>query len=571
MSISKRADASQITAETTFQDTEEAPLTASRRWPIEWILLALILGLALLVRWRMLPLPLERDEGEYAYGAQLLQGRGLLYRDLHSMKWPGIYAAYSIIISVLGETREAIRQGLLVINLASALAVFLIGRELMERRFAAWSAAVYLVLTVLPVTQGIIANAEHFALVFPLYGAWLLMVSLKHRLWAGLFLAGCLMGLGPTMKQHSVMFVIWGGLLPFCLPLPRTLTAFLRHVREAAIYSAGVLTVFGIMFAAIYRLGIWPEFQLWTMEYTKGYTSQIPLDRAWKFFIFNFTPIMKITWPVFLMAVAGLFSILRRKEIWSIACGAGLLLSGIAATLPGFYFRTHYFLFIMPGVAILAGFGLRAMQVWSERTPDSSRRWIAGGVTVMTLLIPISLQAGLMLKQPMNVVSRAMYGGNPFVETPILSAYLKEQMTPEDRVVIFGSEPQLCFESQRLLAGGFVYMYPLMERHSLSGAMQAQMIEEVTAARPEFAVQVAIQSSWLGRPDSDPMLVSWMNEYLETEFSPCGLVLLYPDQESDFFLEDDGETLDLRQLPFDDDAARIMIYRRRERGVREQD
>ena len=37
-----------------------------------WLGLAVVLGFNFFVRWRLLGMPLERDEGEYAYAGQLL-------------------------------------------------------------------------------------------------------------------------------------------------------------------------------------------------------------------------------------------------------------------------------------------------------------------------------------------------------------------------------------------------------------------------------------------------------------------------------------------------------------------
>ena len=37
-----------------------------------WVLLAVVIGLIVLIRIRLLAIPLERDEGEYAYAGQLM-------------------------------------------------------------------------------------------------------------------------------------------------------------------------------------------------------------------------------------------------------------------------------------------------------------------------------------------------------------------------------------------------------------------------------------------------------------------------------------------------------------------
>lgn len=48
------------------------------------------------IRLRLLALPLERDEGEYAYaGQRILEGHPP-YERLYNMKWPGTYYCYAL-------------------------------------------------------------------------------------------------------------------------------------------------------------------------------------------------------------------------------------------------------------------------------------------------------------------------------------------------------------------------------------------------------------------------------------------------------------------------------------------
>jgi hypothetical protein len=78
-----------------------------------------------LIRIRLLAIPLERDEGEYAYAGQLML-RGIPpYQLAYNMKFPGVYAAYALIISIFGQTNVGIHLGLLIANMATILIVFL--------------------------------------------------------------------------------------------------------------------------------------------------------------------------------------------------------------------------------------------------------------------------------------------------------------------------------------------------------------------------------------------------------------------------------------------------------------
>ena len=102
------------------------------RWIIQhwdWIVVAIIILSAAAIRVHLLGVPMERDEGEYAYAGQLILQGIPPYAQVYNMKLPGIYAAYALIMSVFGETRVAIHLGLLFTNAATAFLLFLLGRK----------------------------------------------------------------------------------------------------------------------------------------------------------------------------------------------------------------------------------------------------------------------------------------------------------------------------------------------------------------------------------------------------------------------------------------------------------
>ena len=69
-----------------------------------WVLAATVLGLTIASRIRLLGIPLERDEGEYAYAGQLMLKGIAPYKLAYNMKFPGTYAAYAVMISIFGQT-----------------------------------------------------------------------------------------------------------------------------------------------------------------------------------------------------------------------------------------------------------------------------------------------------------------------------------------------------------------------------------------------------------------------------------------------------------------------------------
>jgi hypothetical protein len=104
---------------------------------------ALAILFTIFVRVRLLNVPLERDEGEYTYVAQLMLRGVAPYLKAYTMKLPGATLMYAIYMSVLGETAAGIRFGLLLVNLLSTTMVFLLGRRLGDRFVGAVAAAAF--------------------------------------------------------------------------------------------------------------------------------------------------------------------------------------------------------------------------------------------------------------------------------------------------------------------------------------------------------------------------------------------------------------------------------------------
>ncbi len=71
----------------------------------------LVVLLAAFIRYRLLDMPLERDEGEYAYAGQLILQGIPPYELAYNMKLPGTYYAYALGMAVFGQTTACFFAG----------------------------------------------------------------------------------------------------------------------------------------------------------------------------------------------------------------------------------------------------------------------------------------------------------------------------------------------------------------------------------------------------------------------------------------------------------------------------
>ncbi len=502
--------------------TDEVPRSGS--WWAPALALAAILIFVAVVRLGVAATPLERDEGEYAYAGQLILQGTPPYAAAYNMKFPGTYYAYAAILAVFGETPAGIREGLLLVNAATIVLVFLVGRRSLGTRSAVVAAWVFALLSMSPRIMGLFAHATHFVLL-PLVAALWIVVGRAPTTWRRALLAGVLAGLAVLMKQHAVVFV--PAVAAFVLWRDwRTSGTGLSRVMPAGLVLAGAAAPFAMLCAALALYGVFGTFWFWTIDYARAYVSVVPLSAAPGIFAAGWRTVTESSLPLWVCGGVGM--ILLWATRWPAEVRVfltGLAVASLGAMTPGFYFREHYFILLLPAVALLAGVGVETMSRWRWRAlPD----WLAGGVALALVgacsaVFIVGQRATLFAASP-DDVSRAVYQSAYFVDAREVAQRLWEATAPDDRIAVLGSEPEIYFYAGRRAATGYMYTYALMEPQPYAARMQDEMIRQVEAAHPKFLVAVLNQSSWLMRPDSERRILEWIPRYLETCYDQIDVV-----------------------------------------------
>ncbi len=361
-----------------------------------WILFALVLGTVVFVRVRLLAIPLERDEGEYAYAGQLML-RGIPpYEFAYNMKFPGTYAAYALIMAVFGQTPAGIHFGLLLINLATIALVYFIASRLMNRPGAIVAAAAFAVLSVTPSVLGLAAHAEHFVML-PALGATLLLLDRQQTPRASrIFASGALFGLAVLMKQPAIFFLVFGG----CYLLYRDFRARIGGKSSAlhlAIFAAGAAVPLIFALVALWVTGVLPKAWFWTVNYARAYGSTVPLGEGMLIARHMTAKIFDGLWPLGILALLGVAGLLCQGRLrQNTVFIALLLLASGAALSSGLYFREHYYVCVLPILSLLVGVAVAALlEVFGRWRP------IVSGIPVIVvaaaLIYPLVGRARLFL------------------------------------------------------------------------------------------------------------------------------------------------------------------------------
>ena len=506
---------------------ENQPVTTStlvrgllaRFWP--WLVVLVVLLFIGFIRVRLLKMPLERDEGEYAYAGQLLLQGIPPYELAYSMKLPGMCYAYALGMTVFGQTISGVHLTLLVVNSLTSIFVFLLGRKLFGVTAGLVACASYALMSVSVAVLGMAAHATQFVVLFAVPATLLLLCAAGLNERRTFFFSGLLYGLAFLMKQPGICFGCFGAFF-LLWRAARNRCLFTRDfVGSILTFGVAMILPFAFFCLAAVVAGDFGRFWFWTFDYASSYATGCTFSDG----IQNLGLQVLSQFPVYVgfwtIAGAGLIvalrkSKLRRELIFALA----FLFFSFLGTTPGLYFRQHYFVLLLPAVAILTGMAVTFLQTGLSQKAKIIPLLVFAGV----LCWNIHLQAWMFFRYTPLQLCQVIYGSNPFVESLSVAKYIREHSKPDARIAVIGSEPQIYFYSGRHSVTGYIYTYPLMESQPYAAAMQQEMIGEIEAGKPEYIVLVMHRLSWLLRPTSDPSIFKWAENYTRQFYEPVGLI-----------------------------------------------
>lgn len=495
-------------------------------WQKTWLLdvgMAFFLLLALFLRYRFLEVPLERDEGEYAYMGQLLLHGSLPYSEAYNMKFPGIYFAYALILALFGQTHTGIHSALLLVNIATSLILFIVGRRWIDGVSGWVAGSSFLVLALSPSLQGYWANTEHFIIFFVSLGFFLILLAEEKGKSGYLFFGGLSLGFSFLIKQHAIFFLIFGFLYVCFVYFTKGHGHYQIWLAKAGLFSFGLAIPFFLIVILFSTQGLFEQFFFWTFRYAAKYASQLTIYEGIPYFKKNFSPIVITNFPIFVFILFGLVGTagMKSKPIRSLWV-YGFFIASFFAICPGWFFRPHYFILLLPSLALLSGIG--ASSILKKLPPQKGAVATVLILFFISLLYPVYNQRKPLFSFTPEELCRRVYGLNPFPESLQIADFIKKNTSKEDTIAVVASEPQIYFYSQRKAATGYIYTYPLMESHGFALKMQEEMIRQIESAAPEYILYTNIPTSWLMGKESKMLIFDWLNGYLDGRYALDGVV-----------------------------------------------
>jgi 4-amino-4-deoxy-L-arabinose transferase-like glycosyltransferase len=523
-----------------------------------WIIFIASLAAVLIVRWRLLNIPLERDEGEYAYLGQLLLQGISPYKLAYNMKLPGTYAMYALFMASFGQSIRGIHLGFLFVNLASIALVFFISKRLFNFIAGIFSAITFAFLSLSRSILGVQAHATHFVVFMALCGLTLLLKAAETEKKKLIFFSGLFFGLAFLMKQQGAFF------LPFGIFYLSWAHFQKRPAQQSSLASKLITYVFGsiLPFAftclILFFAGVFDKFWFWVFQYASKYSSHLPLHAAWEIFINQLIYVINPFRSIWYVAVLGLVCLFidakARKHVILIVA---LLITSFLTICPGLIFREHYFVTLLPIISILVGCCINSTYEFIKNRKHAAIFSLAPVIIFAAFLsYSIYQQKDYFFVANPAQISRQTYGANPFIESVEIANYLKANSTPDDTIAVLGSEPQIYFYSQRHSATGYIYTYALMENQPYALKMQGEMIKEIESARPKYLVLVNVYASWLWQAGAEKMIWEWFKIYSQKYYKIVGIVDIISKDTTNYYWDAQAQNVKPHSASF------VLVFKR---------
>jgi hypothetical protein len=347
---------------------------------------------------------------------------------------------------------------------------------------------------------------------------------------AGFFWSGALFGVSFLMKQPGGAFAMFGCVLLLWAAWRHPAPNGQEHAQRLALYAAGVAAPIVLTGLILWRAGVWDKFWWWTMTYARTHATILAWAdgraRLATFFA-------NIYWDgVFWgLALAGLVVVLigkgRADEKFFFL---SLLFFSILAVCPTLHFTNHYFVLMLPVVALLAARAFVPAAGWLAAQPLALARaapWILFGLVLASVAWSRLYLFALLGPQD---AAAWIYTSNDFQVYPVLADYLNRHTPAKATFAVLGSEPELLFYTHRRSVTGYIYMYDLVQTHPFRERMAKEMMSEVEQGKPDYVVFVNVFYSWLPfEPEGLNQVQNWLMQYTGSQYDPYGVVTFPPN------------------------------------------
>lgn len=178
--------------------------------------------------------------------------------------------------------------------------------------------------------------------------------------------------------------------------------AFLLERDEGEYAYAGQLLLQRISpYKLVARAGVFAAFRYSAIDYAAPYGALISPAEGLQFLWSRIPQLVNGDWLRGVIGICGAIASLVVRKFFNFAPTLiALLICSAAAVSPAFYFRPHYFILMLPSVALAAGAVLGAMAT------NAVPRWISLAAVIFALAFPLFHHPGVLFRDSLAELAR---------------------------------------------------------------------------------------------------------------------------------------------------------------------
>lgn len=409
-----------------------------------------MIGLAVMTRLPAIFYPRAiDDEAVYGVVARVMLAGGLPYRDAIERKPPLLFAVYWAVFRLFGAYDWVALHliGVMWVLLTMA-GLFVMARRLGGRRAGIYAALSYALVQPFATAKNLAFNGE-VLMNLPLVWAYALILAQRPGKIAVPVVAGALLGAAFLLKQPAAIAAVPLGLYLLCAPLWREGKSWGRAFQQAAALTTGFAAVLGVTVAILWRYGLMSEAWYWTMaDHSVPHVFWGHAAEHSALFLLMALPLILplVAWHPLQRAWHG-----REAELWTVLGWLGVSVVGAAA---GGRFYPHYYIQIVPPLAVLAGITYARVHEFAPvplaNTKVARANWVsprfAGIWLAVAGLVTFCIQTGQLLGDRASSAA---------------ANYVAERAQPADRLFVWGQETKFYIDAGLLPASRYIATYPL--------------------------------------------------------------------------------------------------------------
>ena len=483
-------------------------------WLCRWLGIFGLIVLFVALRWNNFNAPLTRDEGEYAYAAQLLEHGMVPYESAFIQKPPMVFYSYELSNFFLPHIFWAPRILACVFVALSTVLLGFIARVEFGTGFALPTMWLVTPMLLLPGIEQFTANTEMFMLL-PLLGTVAIYChSRQHGHKAEHWFAAGLLGAGTLLYKYTALpvllfvYVVW------------SIEMWCANKKISSLCRCWLSAFVGGSLAAIAILGLFllrdggTRFWECTVLFNRYYT-QLGLFGVAEFSS-RLEGFWSEWWILFLIPWAALLKPNPRTFFW-----LGLFVCATFATGASGY--GHYYIVMTPFWALLTIIGVHSLASTAVRQSARPSKWLAPMLAAVVVILVMRPDVPWIIHTPGSFAEDKLGKWNPFLESPLVAKRVAELSSPHDFVYVAGSEPQILYYAGRFSPTRFITVYPFMYPPApVAKIYQEEAIRDLEKNPPSLIVLVQSATSWPSLATTPPDFSIFLSRLLKQNYNLVG-------------------------------------------------